>query len=544
MISVASRLPARGPEIDMQDRFHQRDRHLTCHSNGPEMVTKPKNPFLVAGICGVVTVIFSASAVWGADQPLWGQRHTRNMVSGEIHLPQDFDPSTGRNVKWSVPLGTASYSTPVIANGRIVIGTNNEHPRDPQHRGDRGVLMCLDETDGHLHWQLVVPKLTDRADDWSRVGIVSTATIEGERVYTLTNRGEIACLDLHGLSNGNDGSFQAEARHITPAGEPPEELTDKDADLLWLFDMRNELGVHQHDAGHCSVLQRGRFLYACTSNGVDASHQYVPSPHAPSLVVLDKTTGRLVATDNEKIGPQIIHCTWSSPSAGEVAGRPLVFFAGGDAVCYAFDAWPEDSLPTTQGFLHRVWRFDCDRTAPKENVHRFQDNRREGPSHISGMPVFVDGRIYVTVGGDIWHGKREAWLKCIDATKSGEVAAEGEIWSYPVERHCVATPAVHNGLVYVTDCGGNVHCVDAKTGKPRWTHRAGGEIWSSPLVADGKVYVATRRNELWVFAAGPEKNVLHKTKFDDQINATPVAANGVLYVTTMSRLYALQTTAE
>jgi outer membrane protein assembly factor BamB len=494
----------------------------------------------MAAVAAVLSSVAVADSAWGADQPQWGQRQSRNMVSSEIGLPGSFDPGTGENVKWSVPLGTSSYSTPVIANGRILIGTNNDRPRDPKHNGDRGVLVCLDERDGRLLWQLVVPKLADGADDWSRVGIVSTANVEGDRVYVLTNRGEIACLDLHGLANGNDGTFQDEARHITPAGEPLEELTGTDADILWLFDLRNELGVHQHDAGHCSVLQRGQFLYACTSNGVDKTHLHVPAPNAPSLVVLDKITGRLVATDDEHIGPQIIHCTWSSPSAGEVAGRSLVFFAGGDAVCYAFDAWPDDSLAAKPGILNRVWKFDCDPTAPKEDVHRFQDDRREGPSHISGMPVFVAGRIYVTVGGDIWHGKREAWLKCIDATKSGDVTAAAEIWSYPLQRHCVATPAIHNGLVYVTDCGRNVHCVDAETGQPHWTHNAGGEMWGSALVADGKVYVGTRRGDFYVLAAGKEKKILHKTKFDDPINATPVAANGVLYVATMSRLYALQ----
>ncbi len=486
-----------------------------------------------------LTVLALVSTACGADQPQWGQRYSRNMVSSETGLPANFDPNTGVNVKWSVPLGTQSYSTPVIANGRILIGTNNDEPRDPRHQGDRGVFMCLDEQDGHLLWQLVVPKLSDRADDWSQVGMVSTATVEGDRVYLLTNRGEIACLDLQGLANGNDGDFQDEAGHITPDGEPREELTSLDADILWLFDLRKELGIHQHDAGHCSVLQWGRFLYACTSNGVDPTHQHVPSPDAPSLVVLDKITGRLAATDAEHIGPRIIHCTWSSPSAAEVDGRPLVFFAGGDAVCYAFDAWPENWDAPQPGILNRVWRFDCDPDAPKENVHRFQDDRNEGPSHISGMPVFVDGRIYVTVGGDIWHGKREAWLKCIDATQAGDVTSTGEIWSYPVQRHCVATPAVHKGLVYVTDCGRNVHCVDAETGEPRWTHNAGGEMWGSPLVADDKVYVGTRRGDFWVFAAGKEKQVLHQTKFDDPINASPAAANGVVYVTTMSRLYAL-----
>jgi outer membrane protein assembly factor BamB len=401
-------------------------------------------------------------------------------------------------------------------------------------------LLCLNEDDGSLRWQLVVPKLAERADDWSGVGIVSTATVEGHRVYLLTNRGEIACLDMNGLADGNDGPFQDEARYMTPSGQTPLELTATDADILWLFDLRAQLDVHQHDAGHCSILQFGPYLYACTSNGVDALHRFVPSPEAPSLIVLDKLTGELVATDAEQIGPRVFHCTWSSPSAAEVDGRPLIFFAGGDAVCYAFDAWAGPARTDRPGVLRHVWRFDCDPEAPKEDVHRFRGDRSEGPSHISGMPVFNAGKIFVTVGGDIWHGKRQAWLKCIDATQTGDVTGNAELWSYPVRRHCVCTPAVHDGLAYVTDCGRTVHCVDADTGQACWTHETVGGAWGSPLVADGKVYVGTQRGDFWIFRAGREKDVLHETQFDDPINGSPVAANGVLYVATMSRLYALR----
>ena len=60
-----------------------------------------------------------------ADQPQWGEWHSRNMVSGEQGLPVQFDPETGENVKWSVPLGTQTHSSPVIAGGRVLIGTNN-----------------------------------------------------------------------------------------------------------------------------------------------------------------------------------------------------------------------------------------------------------------------------------------------------------------------------------------------------------------------------------------------------------------------------------
>src|SRR5262249_12913155 len=94
----------------------------------------------------------------GADQPQWGEAWSRNMVSPEKHLPASFDPVTGKNIKWKARLGTQSHSTPVIAGGRVYIGTNNEQPRDPKHKGDRGVFMCLDEQTGTLLWQLVVPK--------------------------------------------------------------------------------------------------------------------------------------------------------------------------------------------------------------------------------------------------------------------------------------------------------------------------------------------------------------------------------------------------
>ncbi len=91
----------------------------------------------------------------------------------------------------------------------------------------------------------------------------------------------------------------------------------------------------------------------------------------------------------------------------------------------------------------------------------------------------------------------------------------------------------------MADCGGKVHCVDAETGRPYWVHDAGGEIWASTLVADGKVYVGTRRGDFWVLAAGRQKRVLGRVHLDDPLSGSPVAANGTLYVSTLTRLYAL-----
>ena len=318
------------------------------------------------------------------------------------------------------------------------------------------------------------------------------------------------------------------------------EVGPLDADILWLFDMPSQAGMYPHDSTHASILIHGDFLYLNTCNGVDNTHVKIRKPDAPSLIVLDKRTGRLVAKDEERIGPRIFHSTWSSPAMGRVNGRELVFFGGGDGVVYAFEAMTAPPVDPTPLTLQRIWRFDCDPTAPKEDVHRYHRNRRESPSNIKSMPVFHEGRVYVTVGGDIWWGKNEAWLQCIDATQTGEITEGGLIWSYPVKRHVCATPAIHGGMAFVGDCSGILHCVDLTSGQPLWTHEGGGELWSSPLVADGKVYQGTRRGHLWVFAADPQKKLLASIDIDEPITGTPVAANGTLYVPTEMRLYALQ----
>ncbi|MBE0534135.1 MAG: PQQ-binding-like beta-propeller repeat protein, partial [Phycisphaerae bacterium] len=337
-----------------------------------------------------------AAAARAADQPHWGQTFSRNMVSAEKGLPTAFDPETGENVKWVVDLGSETHATPIVAGGRVFIGTNNGRPRDPKHRGDRGVLFCLDEKDGSLLWQWVVPKLTgDPYLDWPRGGICSPVTVDGDRVYAMSNRGEVVCLDVHGMGNGNDGPFKDEGRHMSPAGDPPLEVGPLDADILWVFDVHAEVGSYPHDAAFSSILIDGPFVYLNTNNGVDNTHRRNRAPDAPSLIVLEKATGRLVAVDDEKIGGKVFHCTWSSPAIGEVNGRRLIFFGGGDGVMYAFEALKAVPPAGKVETLKRVWRFDCDPTAPKENIHEYKNNRKVSPSGIKSMPVFHEGRVYV-----------------------------------------------------------------------------------------------------------------------------------------------------
>jgi outer membrane protein assembly factor BamB len=485
-------------------------------------------------------LILLADGAPALDQPQWGEAWSRNMVAKEKNLPASFDRQSGQNIKWTASLGTETHSTPVVAGGRIYIGTNNGEPRDPKHQGDRGVLMCFDERTGKFLWQLVVPKREeDRYFDWPNCGISSPVTVEGDRVYLVSNRGEVMCLDALGMANGNDGPYRDEGAHMTPTNQPSLTPGPLDADILWLLDLTTGAGIWSHDAAHSSILIHGECLYLNTGTGVDNTHKKIRTPDAPSLVVVDKRTGRYLAREREGMAPNIFHCTWSAPSMGDVGNKRLIFFAGGNGVVYAFEKFGDIAPAESPTTLRKVWQFDFDPAAPKEQVHRYNQNRREGPSNFYGMPVFDNGRIYVAGGGDLFWGKNEAWLKCIDAGKTGDVTKTAEIWSYGLEKHVLSTPAVYNGLVFIADCGRKFHCVDANTGAPLWTHDIKGEVWASPLVADQKVYLGTREGEFYVFAAAREKKLLSQANLGDKISATVTAANGTLYIATMRQLYAV-----
>jgi outer membrane protein assembly factor BamB len=487
------------------------------------------------------------------------------MVSAESPLPASFNPDSNLNLRWSVPLGSETHSTPIVANGRIFIGTNNGNPRDPRHQGDRGVLMALDETSGRLLWQLVVPKrLEDIYFDWKNAGISSTATAEGDRVYVVDNRGVVLALDAHGLANGNDGPFLNEAIYYAPQPTnslaqgapaaflpngnlipnpdpslPPPNRIDPgplDADILWFFDLSSGAGIWSHDASHSSILIHGNHLYLNTGTGVDNTHRRIQRPNAPSLVVLDKQTGRFLARDQEGIGPNIFHSTWAPPSLASIQGHEWILFAAGNGILYAFnplDSSPAPDAPTPVP-LRKAWSYDFDPQAPKSEVHRFHLNKREGPSNFYGAPVPHGDAIYLAGGGDLWWGKNAAWLQRIDIVNAQPVRR----WSAPLVRHTFSTPAIANGLVFVSDCSQNLHCFDAETGNPVWTEELQGETWSSPFVADNKVYVGTRRGTLHVLAASREKRPLATLPMITPISATPMAANGVLYIATMTHLHA------
>lgn len=540
----------------------------------------------VAGTLIVFATVFALLALQGparekerdkdADKdaarswPLFGGTVARNLVNlVDKNIPTTWDNHKGRekNIKWSEPLGSKAYGGPIVAGGRIFIGTNNNTPRDKSIRGDKGVLMCFRERDGEFLWQAVHDKLpAGRVNDWPEEGICSSPVVEGDRLWYVSNRCEVICASVEG----------------TPATKKSKEI--------WKLDMIGKLNVFPHNLATCSPLIVGDVLFVITSNGVDEGHINIPSPGAPSFLAIDKNTGEVLWSDNspsrslaearaagkpvaiKKLvdsGQLLMHGQWSNPVYAEPNGKPVIIFPGGDG-------WVRGFNPKNGELL---WKFDCN---PKDSIYVLGPEATR--NDFVSTPVVWENKLYIGVGQDPEHKKGVGHLWCIDITKEpkntdkdlspatkpgakksdppqtifdpkdpankgsglvwhyGGVAPEGDEEREWVFGRTMSTCSIHDGLLYEGEYDGWLHCLDAKTGKMHWRHSLGADTWSSPYWVDGKIYIGNDNGKVTVFKHGTEKKVLAEVQMQGKVRATPVVVNGVMYMITENpcKLWAIE----
>ena len=629
------------------------------------------------------------------DWNQWGGNGLRNNVPVATDIPTMWSPgafdrrtgkwdaSKAKNIKWVASLGSQTYGNTVVASDRVFVGTNNSggylkrYPADI----DLGVLVCFNEADGKFLWQHSSEKLpTGRVHDWPLQGICCSPLVEGERLWFVTSRGEVKCLDVQGYyDDEDDGPVTGEVGRLfdvrraddeaedkvggyvkeLESGKMPAELRERfdaagmplpegdiavtadaeakpplkkwtfsadvggqkrdmylelrgpnlsafktitpadkeEADVIWSFNMMDQLGVSQHNMCSCSVTALGDILFVNTSNGVSDDHLVVPAPNAPSFIAMDKNTGEVFWTDNSP-GRNILHGQWSSPTVATVDGVPQVMFGGGDGWLYSFKA-----DKGTDGKPELLWKFDAN---PKDTV--LELGGRGTRNDIISTPVFYDNKVYFCTGQDPEHGEGEGILWCIDPTKRGDISEElavnredpktpipvkrvqavveaegdlaipnpnvGVIWKYTVNdankdetidfeeqfHRSISTVVIKDDLLFVPDFSGLFHCVDAQTGKVHWTHDMLAAAWGSAMIVEDKVYVGDEDGDISVFRLSADPKVamqeiegelypINAVKDEDgrwevvnmgnAVYCTPIVANGVLYIAHNDKVFAI-----
>ena len=553
----------------------------------------------------------------GEDWPEWCGQPSRNMAAkSDRPLPDwadcgvenddgEVDMQSTKNVKWVARLGRRTTGSPVVSDGRVIMGTTWDD-------GKEACFLCFDEETGKRLGVFLCPRPhRDNLENWA---ISSTPTVEGDRLYFVSPYQEVMCIDLKVLMGGGG---HREGGDQPQSGEKEKTSIEQNSlrSIVWRYDLWEKLRAYHHHTASSSVLVHGDYVYVCTGNGRSWVPGRIPySPLTPSLVAFDKKTGQLVARDDEQIGENLYRGQYSSPSLGMVNGQAQIVFATGDGVCYAFepvdpaapvvpDRWmttslrgpivyyidveekdtgglfpaeyarstnllanlprpalplefrfsrkvpattPVDTIPTATvpdvPLLKKLWWCDCIPPEYKKNPFYPREIHGDGRGHpcaIIGTPVCWNNRVFVAIGGDPNHGGRDSKgsVVCIDATRTGDLTEKGRIWTFNDLNQSISTVAVTDGLVFVVDAAHEVHCLDADSGACYWTHstREGATCFSSPLVADGKVYL-----EKTILAASRKFALRGGIKSDENTGySSHCVANGVVYAVIGKRLWAL-----
>ncbi len=516
-------------------------------------ITKLLSPSRIAAALSLGAIVMSLhpSRALAEDWPMYGRTPQRNMVSPDKNPPTDFDVETGKNVLWIAKTGSLTYGNPIVANGVLTVGTNNEGARDPNNTADSGIEMAFDPNTGKFLWQKVYPKLpSGRVNDWPEEGLCATAYAEPGRLWYCSNRCQVVCLDL------SPGAQEP--------GKAPKEI--------WTVDMMAKFGVFPHNMTASSIVGWKDYIYVITGNGVDDTHKHVVAPQAPGIICFDKNDGKMIWSSNIA-GANVLHGQWASVAIAEVNGRTLAIAPLGDAWVYAFDAKTGEI----------VWKFDAN---PKDAV--YPQTRNE----IISTPCIVGNRMYIGNGQDPDHGEGIGHFYCVDITGQGDVSAELDtdpnapkpqpgqelvndaskvptrkgkpnpnsklVWQFfqfdlnhngTIERaehmnRTISTASVTpEGLVFVSDFSGFVHCLDAKTGQVYWNYDMESPIWGSTLYADGKVFVTDQDGDLRIFPAKkeePKKEEIIERSLGSASYCSPIFVNNILYVTTCDHVFAIK----
>ena len=460
----------------------------------------------------VLSILQSGTAL-AEDWPMYGRDRSRNPVSPEKNAPSSWDTSSGRNIKWKAKLGVQTFGDPVIANGLVWIGTTTEDGTGrPPLTEELAVLKCFRESDGKLMYEYIVsPKA-----GMTRIGVKTfngSPLVEEGKLWFTTLTGEVHCLDIEPL------------------------IQRGEAVKIWRRDMAEEFGVfprypYMADGRTCSIAASYKNrIYVITGNGVGPDFRDVPAPEAPSLICFDKETGKELWTDNSP-GDGVLYGQWGSPLVAEINGRGQVITPQGDGWLRSFDA--------LTGEL--IWKLNINTGV----------TQRQDRNHFLAAPVLYENKVYIAGGQSMEEGEGPRQLFCIDPTKAGDISPEvekngkagpnensGVLWSYAGIERCRSLVAIHEGLLVANGLNGFVRCLDARSGQVFWEHDTRSQVYGSPLIVDGKVYVTTVDGEVFVFAFQKEKSLLTQLKMPTYIFSSPVYANGALYIAASETLYAI-----
>ncbi len=342
------------------------------------------------------------------------------------------------------------------------------------------ILMCVG-TDGKELWRQTIGAGNKAVrDDEGNYASPSPCT-DGKHVWTLMGTGELACFTVDGKE-------------------------------VWKFNVQDRYGRLNIQFGLASspVLDNGR-LYLQLIHG-DGN----PDTREARVVCLDGVTGNeFWQVERPSDGRVECEHSYASPVLYRDGEREFLLTHGNDYIV-AHDL--KDG--------HELWR--CGDLNPKGSYNQ--------TLRFVASPVAVPGFIVVP-------SAKKKGVLCLKPDGTGNITDKDEFsyWRWTDGTPDVPSPLVVDGIVYLCDEGGLFTAADAKTGNVLYKKQrtSEGRHRASPVYADGNIYSIAREGTVTVVKAGKEFEIVSQNDMGEPITASPVIANGRIYLRSFNALYAI-----
>lgn len=392
-------------------------------------------------------------------------------------LVTSFDPEDGTNVLWKND-EAGGISTPVIMGGRLF--TLVRHKPDTKEEAEK--VLCLDAATGKKLWENVFN--------------VYLSDVPAERVgwSAVAADAESGTVFAHGVC----GVFTA--------------IDAATGQTKWQRSLHEEFGFLSTYGGRTNIPVVFEDLVIASAVVTGWGDTARP---AHRFLGLDKATGAVRWMNGTKELPE--DTTYSTPSLADFGGEAALVFGSSDG-----SVW---NLQPRTG--KATWNFRLSRRG------------------INTSPLIDGDTVIISQSEENLDNTSMGSATVFKATGTGDITATTAIWQKKGVMDGRSMPVVLGNRVYFVDDGAKVYAFDKNTGAPigRPQKLLGTIVRGSGLVADGKLYICSTSGWHVLEPTADGVKFVNRMRLDedDEVTASPIAADGRLYLTTGARLYCLGT---
>jgi len=449
----------------------------------------------------ICAVFLALAALPGEDWTRFRGPNGAGVTPGSGY-PERLDPKA--NLAWRTP-ARPGKSSPVLTKKHLFLTGID---------GGKLYTQCFDRESGKLLWERSVEKTSALlANRLNQPAAISPVT-DGENVYVFFKDYGFVAYDTAGklLWKTPMGPFTT----TMGLGASPILI----GDLLVLL-------ADQVEGSFIAAVDKKKGELRWKKDREEGEGWGTPLHHAPYLLTAsrgqfgsyDPATGKRLTTLR------------GLPTT--VVGSPVI----DNGVLYVQGYGSDEPAP----FSQRLEKLD------KNKDGKLSKDEYGDEAFLAGIAKYVGNRDMVIEEAE-WDAKQKEVMgpNCLVAYRL-EPAADGkgiaprELWRYNKSfTGVIPTPLVYDGVIYFVKNGGILTALDARTGEARKTGRVTGALGgysSSPVAADGKIYVASEDGNAAVVRAGAEWEVLSTTPLGEPVYATPALSDGDVYLRTEEALY-------